>query len=186
MVRRILVICLVMLLGAGVAMSEIVAGDWESLATDGLHDPANPSLQFLQEPGQALSVLAPDSAGNKVDWVQAVRSGQIQPRASLEGTRVVEKQGSEIIMQNTLSFPFVRFPHDAHSLWMSCEMCHDTIFEPVIDGNGITMARILEGEYCGVCHGAVSFPLTECNRCHSVKDAAAAAPQKSGAEVQKP
>jgi hypothetical protein len=27
---------------------------------------------------------------------------------------------------------------------------------------------ILSGEKCGLCHGAVSFPLTECKRCHSV------------------
>jgi hypothetical protein len=30
------------------------------------------------------------------------------------------------------------------------------------------MNQILHGEQCGLCHGAVSFPLTECNRCHSV------------------
>lgn len=186
MVRRVLVIGSVMLLGAGVAVSAVVAGNWESLEADSLHDPANPSLRFLQEPGQALSVLAPDSAGNKVDWVAAVRSGQINPRTSLEGKRIPEKHDSEIIMKNTLSFPFVRFPHDAHNLWMSCEMCHDAIFEPVIDGNDITMSKILDGEYCGVCHGAISFPLTECNRCHSVQDATAGTSQKSGAEVKKP
>ena len=78
------------------------------------------------------------------------------------------RHDSEIIMRNTLSFPPVRFPHDAHNLWMSCEMCHDRIFKPEIDGNDISMSKILDGEYCGLCHGAVAFPLTECNRCHSV------------------
>jgi c(7)-type cytochrome triheme protein len=33
----------------------------------------------------------------------------------------------------------------------------------------LNMFQILQGEYCGVCHGAVSFPLTECKRCHSVE-----------------
>ena len=28
--------------------------------------------------------------------------------------------------------------------------------------------KILQGEYCGQCHGAVAFPLTQCLRCHSV------------------
>jgi hypothetical protein len=28
---------------------------------------------------------------------------------------------------------------------------------------------VLSGEKCGLCHGAVAFPLTECNRCHSVQ-----------------
>ena len=30
------------------------------------------------------------------------------------------------------------------------------------------MMLILQGEKCGLCHGAVAFPLTECLRCHSV------------------
>jgi hypothetical protein len=34
------------------------------------------------------------------------------------------------------------------------------------------MQKILDGEQCGVCHGAVAFPLTECRRCHSVSNAA--------------
>jgi c(7)-type cytochrome triheme protein len=71
-------------------------------------------------------------------------------------------------MRNTLSVRAVRFPHDAHNLWMSCEMCHDRIFKPEIDANDISMSKILDGEYCGLCHGAVAFPLTECDRCHSV------------------
>jgi ribosomal protein L40E len=32
----------------------------------------------------------------------------------------------------------------------------------------MSMFAILQGEFCGRCHGAVSFPLTECRRCHSV------------------
>ena len=31
------------------------------------------------------------------------------------------------------------------------------------------MLLILAGEKCGLCHGAVAFPLTECLRCHSVQ-----------------
>ena len=31
------------------------------------------------------------------------------------------------------------------------------------------MGNILDGEYCGICHGAVSFPLTECDRCHNTE-----------------
>lgn len=155
------------LAGLGFAAT-LLAGNWKTLGNDGLHDPSNPSLSLLQDPAQALSVLAPDSAGNKVDWVAAARQGQIRPRTSLDGSRVPVPHDTEIIMRNTLSMPAVRFPHAAHNLWMSCEMCHDTIFKPEIDGNAINMSKILDGEYCGLCHGAVSFPLTECNRCHSV------------------
>lgn len=159
---------LLFLSGAGFAATTLLAGNWSGLDNDGLHDPSNPSLRLLQNPAQALSVLAPDTAGNKVDWVEAVRQGQIRPRTSTDGSRIPEQHDSVIIMRNTLSLPAVRFSHDSHNLWMSCEMCHDTIFKPEIDGNEINMSKILDGEYCGLCHGAVSFPLTECNRCHSV------------------
>ena len=42
-------------------------------------------------------------------------------------------------------------------------------FIPEVNANDITMVKILDGEYCGLCHGAVSFPLSECNRCHAAK-----------------
>jgi cytochrome c551/c552 len=31
------------------------------------------------------------------------------------------------------------------------------------------MAAILMGEKCGVCHGKVAFPVSECRLCHSKK-----------------
>jgi c(7)-type cytochrome triheme protein len=167
-VPRSVALSTLFLLGIGLAATGLLAEGWSSLEEDGLHDPSNPSLRLLQDPEQALSLLAPDSAGNKVDWVAAVRRGQIQPRTSIDGAREPEEHGSDVIMKNTLSLPAVRFPHDAHNLWMSCEMCHDKIFKAEIDSNDITMSKILDGEYCGLCHGAVSFPLTECDRCHSV------------------
>ena len=170
------------LAGIGFAAT-LLAGNWNTLESDGLHDSTNPSLRLLQDPAQALSVLAPDTAGNKVDWVAAVRQGQIRPRTSVDGSRVPEQHDSEIIMRNTLSLPAVRFPHDAHNLWMSCEMCHDRIFKPELDANEISMSKILDGEYCGLCHGAVAFPLTECNRCHSVAGDGQAPVINSGAVV---
>ena len=74
-------------------------------------------------------------------------------------------------MNDTGSIPRVLFPHKPHTQWMSCEACHDRIFVPQVDANPINMGKILEGEYCGLCHGAVSFPLTECNRCHNTHPA---------------
>jgi uncharacterized OB-fold protein len=29
------------------------------------------------------------------------------------------------------------------------------------------MASILMGEKCGVCHGKVAFPVSDCRKCHS-------------------
>jgi c(7)-type cytochrome triheme protein len=184
-VPRSVVLATLILLGIGFAATGLWAENWSSLEQDGLHDPSNPSLRLLQDPEQALSRLAPDGAGNKVDWVAAVRQGQIQPRTSIDGARVPEEHDSDIIMKNTLSLPAVRFPHDAHNLWMSCEMCHDKIFKAEIDSNPITMSKILDGEYCGLCHGAVSFPLTECDRCHSVLGEGQRPASRSGVELDR-
>lgn len=165
---RVVLLGITVLLGAGLVSTALLAESWSTLEDDGLHDASNPSIRLLQDPEEALSVLAPDTAGNKVNWVEAIRQGQIQPRTSIDGSREPEQHDTDVIMKNTLSLPSVVFPHDAHNLWMSCEMCHDKIFKAEIDGNDISMSKILDGEYCGLCHGAVSFPLTECDRCHSV------------------
>jgi len=144
------------------------ARDWLPLARDGIHDPTNPGLSRLQEPGKALSTLAPDTAGNLVRWVEALERGQIQPRANiLPGTRVEVKDG-DILLNLKGGTPIVRFPHRQHTLWLDCSNCHDHLFKPKIGENRLNMMAILQGEQCGVCHGAVAFPLTECNRCHSV------------------
>ncbi|UCB55890.1 MAG: hypothetical protein JSW45_05010 [Thiotrichales bacterium] len=148
--------------------STAVYAEWQTLKEDGLHDPLNPALQWLQNPGDALGRMPSDSAGNKVDWVRAFEDGYIRPRSSIHGEAEVKQLDTEIIMNDTGSLPRVMFPHKPHTRWLDCENCHEQIFKSKAGATPVTMSKILEGEYCGVCHGAVSFPLTECNRCHSV------------------
>jgi len=169
-VRRTRAIILLIVLSA-LASAVVGAGNWQSLKDDGLHDPSNPAIGVLQEPGAALSVLAPDGAGNKVDWVQSLQQGLIAPRPGLDGDKEPEIRETRVVMKNTYPMLYVTFPHKPHTQWMSCEACHDRIFVPQVDANPINMGKILEGEYCGLCHGAVSFPLTECNRCHNTNPA---------------
>ena len=149
-----------------VAATGIAAGTWQSLSEDGLHDPENPAIGVLQEPAEALGVLHYDPAGNKVDWVRSLDQGMIAPRPSLHDDREPEILESTVLMRNTNELAYVLFAHKPHTQWMSCEACHDSIFIAEVDANPINMGKILDGEYCGLCHGAVSFPLTECNRCH--------------------
>jgi len=174
------------ILVTGMAIVSVVmaAGQWQTLRDDGLHDPLNPSIGLLQEPAEALSVLEPDTAGNKVNWVKALQGGEISPRHNLRGDGESQVLDQDIVMTATLPLPYVKFPHRPHSEWMSCETCHEDLFVSRIGANEINMANILDGEYCGRCHGAVAFPLTECNRCHSVlrrengRGAAAESPQQ--------
>jgi c(7)-type cytochrome triheme protein len=166
------------------AVSSLGDENWQSLDDDGLHDPSNPAIRILQEPAEALSVLPPDGAGNKVNWVKAIEGGRIRPRASLQGDREVEILELEVVMTDTLPLPNVSFPHRQHTEWMSCDTCHEELFISRVGANPINMGRILQGEYCGLCHGAVSFPLTECNRCHSIRPEAGLPAPPSGAQIR--
>lgn len=142
--------------------------DWPALAKDGVHDPRSPGVRQLQEPREALAPLAPDGIGNQVRWVEALERGDINPRTSLDPRTEVRVLETDIIMSRNGSLKAVRFPHRAHTLWLDCSNCHEKLFVSKAGANRISMFRILQGEFCGQCHGAVAFPLTECGRCHSV------------------
>lgn len=141
---------------------------WLPLAKDGLHDPRSPALGVLQEPRDALSALAPDVVGNKVRWMEALVKGEIQPRSRVSASAPQgELRETEIFLNLKGGTPIVRFPHRQHTLWLDCTNCHDHLFKREVGASGLQMRRILQGEQCGLCHGAVAFPLTECNRCHN-------------------
>ena len=159
-------------LAAAISGTAVVwAEQWSPLARDGLHDPASPAIGLLQEPTEALSQLPPDTAGNYVRWVRALEEGVINPRTNLFEATEVKVLDLDVIMPNTGAMPQVRFPHDVHTAWLDCSNCHDHLFARKAGATQVNMLAVLQGEYCGRCHGAVSFPLTECNRCHSVPHA---------------
>lgn len=170
--KKIQLISLILLLSVSVASGIVYAakiGLWDSLSDDGLHDRRNKKgLKVLQEPGKALSKLPRGVSGNQVDWVMALQKGFIEPRSNIyEGTeiRVIDL---DIIMGETSTMNYVLFPHKAHTEWLDCKNCHPVFFEAKVGVTPVNMGGILEGEFCGRCHGAVSFPLTDCNRCHSI------------------
>jgi len=160
--------CLIVALSVGIPA---VAGEWSRLAEDGIHDPDSPAIKLLQEPAEALSKLPPDGVGNQVRWVKALEKGLINPRTNLYPETNVRILDQDIILNKRGSLPLVRFPHRQHTAWLDCTMCHDQLFKAKIGANRFSMMAILQGEQCGVCHGAVAFPLTECNRCHTVRQA---------------
>jgi len=157
---------LYLLLAPAVAQSQ--AQGWKPLSEDGLHDPQNTAIELLQQPAEALSQLPPDTVGNKVLWNRALREQYIQPRTNIYPETKIEIIDMDIIMDKTGEMPLVLFPHRPHTEWLDCSNCHEKIFIKKVDANPINMFAILSGQYCGQCHGAVAFPLTECNRCHSV------------------
>jgi c(7)-type cytochrome triheme protein len=157
---------------AGLSWAQSTGTPWLPLRADSVHDPRGPGVRLLQEPAQALgeiAKIAPAAGGNNVRWVQAVEEKVIRPLPSIKDPSFVMKVlDLDIFLDIDGSMAVVRFPHRAHTLWLDCKNCHDEIFAEKVGVNKITMYEILQGNQCGICHGAVAFPLTECQRCHSV------------------
>lgn len=159
-------LALVLVVGAAIAAD--IVRRWTPLAQDGIHDPRSPALAVLQEPGTALLRLPGDPSGNQVNWVEALDRGIINPRTNILPETQVRILDSDFLFNRVGSAPIVRFPHRAHTLWLDCTNCHEHLFKSKAGANELSKLKILQGEQCGLCHGAVAFPLTECRRCHSV------------------
>lgn len=139
-----------------------------ALKDDEIHDPTVPGLSLLQQPKEAFSVLPKSTGGNYVNWVEALNKGQIKPQFDyLDATKEALSMDLVIVMEVKGSMPNVSFPHKQHTEWLECVNCHDAIFTPQKGANPMSMAEIMLGQKCGVCHGSVAFPVTECRRCHT-------------------
>ncbi len=139
-----------------------------SPAEDGIHDPSNPGTHSLQWPSEAFQDLPKTRDGNMVDWVKALDEGLIRPWADLEDPEAEPFVLDLVIVREVKgSMPDVVYPHQQHTEWLDCTNCHDDIFVPEKGKNQISMAGILLGQQCGVCHGRVAFPVSDCRRCHS-------------------
>lgn len=65
----------------------------------------------------------------------------------------------------------VIYPHWFHRIRYECSVCHvDLGFKTKAGGNGITMEKIVNGEFCGACHdGTTAWTTENCDLCHSGK-----------------
>jgi len=135
---------------------------------DGIHDPENDGTHSLQPPLAAFSSLAKSNDGNRVDWVKAISENKIAPRFDRNDPNAKPMvMDLNIVREVKGSMPDVVYPHKQHTEWLDCSNCHPAIFVPQKGANQISMASILLGQKCGVCHGKVAFPVSECRRCHS-------------------
>ncbi len=110
--------------------------------------------------------------GNGINWEKAEEDGYIKLVDFLEGVSVkrpnlaIQKDFS--LAPKAAGMPEIVFSHKKHTVWNGCELCHPEIFIGVKKGTTkFSMVDIYEGKYCGACHGAVAFPLLDCQRCHT-------------------
>lgn len=155
---------------------------------DGIHDPNSEGTALLQPPAEAFANLPKDKAGNYVNWVKALEEGKINPRFDrLDPEAKPVVMNLDIVREVKGSMPDVVYPHKQHTEWLDCSNCHPAIFQPQKGANQISMAAILLGEKCGVCHGKVAFPVSAqtCRRCHSKPKNQKAASEQHGGKGDK-
>jgi c(7)-type cytochrome triheme protein len=136
--------------------------------SDGIHDPTADGTMMLQPPREAFAGLPKSRSGNYVDWNRAIDDMLLAPRSDIRNPDISPVVlDLNIVREVKGSMPDVVYPHKQHTQWLDCANCHPAIFIPMKGANQISMASILMGEKCGVCHGKVAFPVSECRRCHS-------------------
>jgi c(7)-type cytochrome triheme protein len=84
----------------------------------------------------------------------------------------VRAEYADVVINNYADAAGMRpavFPHWFHRIRFRCKVCHaDLGFKFKAGGNKITMAKIIEGNFCGACHnGEVAWSVENCDMCHS-------------------
>lgn len=121
---------------------------------------------------QFTAMLPKERFGNGINWEKAESEGDIKPVDFLDGVSIKRPalaiQKDFLIEAKMEGMPEIVFSHKKHTVWNGCELCHPEIFVGVKKGaTKYSMVEIFEGKYCGACHGTVSFPLLDCQRCHT-------------------
>ena len=120
-------------------------------------------------PAALASTVLPKDRYGLVDWAKAVKENVIVPQSSLDPSdQEMPPLDMNVVIETKSDYiNNVLYPHYIHTWWLKCEVCHPKIFVPAKGQNNMTMVEIVEGKFCGRCHGKVSFPLTDCKRCHT-------------------
>jgi len=86
--------------------------------------------------------------------------------------RLARAEYADVVINNYADAAGMRpvvFPHWYHRIRFRCKVCHaDLGFKFKAGGNDITMAKIIDGQFCGACHnGEVAWSPENCTMCHS-------------------
>ncbi|MEW5756721.1 MAG: c(7)-type cytochrome triheme domain-containing protein [Pseudomonadota bacterium] len=128
------------------------------------HDPK--AVAVLQDPKEALADF-PLDAYLQVDWAMAMKQGLLRPAGVLKGKDKNDTLDLDSLMKDTGDMRPVVFSHQTHTQLLDCAACHPKPFETLSNATPVNMKAIMNGEYCGLCHGKVAFPVSSCDRCHN-------------------
>jgi c(7)-type cytochrome triheme protein len=119
-----------------------------------------------------VAELPKERFGNGVNWELAEETGKIKPLDYLEGVsfkrKAIDIPKDIDIEAKVAGMNEIIFSHKKHTVWSGCEGCHPEIFAGIKKGTTqYSMVEIFAGRYCGQCHTNVSFPMIDCQRCHT-------------------
>ena len=113
-----------------------------------------------------------------INWMELKNNNVFKPIASLDKDYKEEIRDNLILFKSKSDYvENVLFDHKTHSDWIKCSTCHPAIFSDSLGGTDIKMTEFSKGNYCGRCHGHVSFSFSDCVRCHNKN------PARAGAEL---
>ncbi|ALP54625.1 hypothetical protein Tel_16515 [Candidatus Tenderia electrophaga] len=98
--------------------------------------------------------------------------GAITWLAAFSLPQSVHAEYADVVINNYADAAGIRpvvFPHWFHRIRFRCKVCHaDLGFQFKAGGNKITMAKIIDGKFCGACHnGEIAWSVENCALCHS-------------------
>ena len=110
--------------------------------------------------------------GNGIDWAAAINAGGIRPQNALTADKPILPLPAKLKVSMKLGTAAPRsdvtFSHEEHYFELDCSACHPDIFNIKKKGTkAFTMENNIFGNYCGVCHMRVAFPMNDCKRCHT-------------------
>ena len=109
--------------------------------------------------------------GNGVNWMKAEEDKILTLKDEIKGVSAKRSgkdiPGDEELLPKEQTMPHIIFSHKKHAVWNGCVLCHPSPFEEKAGATKFTMEQIFRGKYCGTCHGKVSFPTLDCQRCHA-------------------
>jgi c(7)-type cytochrome triheme protein len=108
---------------------------------------------------------------DRFNWRVAI-SAMLAALAMMAVIPSARAEYADVIINNYADAAGMRpvvFPHWFHRIRFRCKVCHaDLGFKFKAGGNKITMAKIIEGKFCGACHnGDISWSVENCGMCHS-------------------
>ena len=111
-----------------------------------------------------------DRFGNGIDWLKAENENLVTLKDYIEGISInkfkIQDPKEFDLSAREPDMPNIIFSHKKHTIWNGCELCHPEIFGIKKGSVPYSMQEIFAGKYCGACHGKVSFPNIDCQRCH--------------------